>query len=142
MEYRILGPLEVIDGDRSLVLPRGRGRALLAIMALHAGEVVSPDRIIHELWGESPPPTVATALHNLVSVLRKRLEPSRATSEPPTVLQTTPAGYLLAVDRGRVDANRFRQLVEQAAAAPPHAKVAQLRAALALWRGPALADFN
>lgn len=142
MEYCVLGPLEVINCGRAVVLPRGRGRALLAILVLHAGEVVSADRLIDELWGETPPPTVGTALHNLVSALRKRLEPARATGELPTVLQTCPPGYRLVIDRGEVDANRFRLLVEQAAGLPQADRGAGLRRALALWRGPALADFT
>ena len=73
MEFRILGPLEVFDEGRPVALPGGRGRALLALLILHAGEVISADRLIDELWGESPPPTATTALQGLVSTLRKRL---------------------------------------------------------------------
>ncbi|MDP8929612.1 MAG: AfsR/SARP family transcriptional regulator [Actinomycetota bacterium] len=142
MEYRILGPLDVIDEARTVVLPRGRARALLAILVLRAGEVVSTDQLVDELWGESPPPTVAAALHNLVSALRKRLEPTRATGSAPKVLETCPPGYVLTIDGGQVDANRFRRLVEEAANAPAPDRAAQLRSALALWRGRALADFT
>ena len=56
MEFRILGPTEVLDGGRWVLLPSGRGRALLAVLALHAGDPVSADRLIDELWGENPPP--------------------------------------------------------------------------------------
>ena len=118
MEFRILGPLEVLDGDRPVPLPRGRGRALLALLVLRAGEVVSTDQLIDWLWGERPPPTAITALHGFVSTLRKRLEPARGAGEAPAVLETRPPGYVLAIDRGEVDAHRFRRLLEEAADAP------------------------
>ena len=57
VEFRILGSMEVLDGGRRVDLPAGRGRALLALLVLHAGEVVSAERLIDELWGENPPPT-------------------------------------------------------------------------------------
>jgi DNA-binding SARP family transcriptional activator/class 3 adenylate cyclase/tetratricopeptide (TPR) repeat protein len=142
VEFRILGPMEVLDEDRSVPLPRGRGRVLLAILVLRAGEVVSTDRLIYWLWGETPPPTAITALHGHVSTLRKRLKPPRSTGKAPTVLKTRPPGYVLAIDRGAVDAHRFRRLLEEVADAPAPERAAKLRTALALWRGPALADFT
>jgi DNA-binding SARP family transcriptional activator/tetratricopeptide (TPR) repeat protein len=141
VEFRILGPMEVLDGDRYVPLPRGRGRALLALLVLRAGEVVSTDRLIDWLWGETPPPTARTALQGFVSTLRKRMEPARSAGEAPAVLKTRPPGYVLAVDRGQVDAHRFRRLLEEAAGAPAPERAAKLRSALGLWRGPALADF-
>ena len=142
MEFRILGPMEVLDGDRSVPLPRGRGRALLALLILRAGEVVSTERLIDWLWGEKPPPTARTALHGFVSTLRKRLELARGAGEAHAVLETRAPGYVLAIDRDKVDAHRFRRLLEEAADAPAPERAAKLRAALVLWRGPALADFT
>jgi DNA-binding SARP family transcriptional activator len=142
VEFRILGPLEVLDGDRPLALPGGRGRALLTLLILHGGEVVSTERIIDELWGEDPPPTVDKALQGLVSNLRKRLEPTRAGGEAPTILRTVPPGYMIAVELSRVDAHWFRRLVADASGAPASERSARLRHALSLWRGPALADFT
>ena len=142
MEFRILGPLEVLDDGRPVALPGGRGRALLALLILHAGEVVSADRLIDELWGESPPPTATTALQGLVSTLRKRLEPARSGGEARAVLRTVPPGYVLATDPTRVDANLFRRLVEEASGAVAAERSARLRRALSLWRGPALAEFT
>ena len=142
MEFRILGPLEVLDDGRPVALPGGRGRALLALLILHAGEVVSADRLIDELWGESPPPTATTALQGLVSNLRKRLEPARAGGEAPAVLRTVAPGYVLTIDPARVDSNRFRRLLEEARGAAAAERSARLRRALSLWRGPALADFT
>jgi DNA-binding SARP family transcriptional activator/tetratricopeptide (TPR) repeat protein len=140
VEFRILGPLEVLDNGRPVALPGGRGRALLALLILYVGEVISADRLIDELWGESPPPTATTALQGLVSTLRKRL--ARAGGEAGTVLRTVPPGYVLATDPTGVDANLFRRLVEEASGAAAAERSARLRRALSLWRGPALAEFT
>jgi DNA-binding SARP family transcriptional activator/class 3 adenylate cyclase len=142
VEFRILGPLEVLDEGRPVALPRGRGRALLALLILHAGEVVSTARLIDELWGERPPATATTALQGLVSNLRRCLEPARADGEAPAVLRTTPPGYVLAIDPLGVDSNLFRLLLEEARGAAAVERSASLRRALSLWRGPVLADFT
>jgi len=142
MEFLILGPVEVVDGDGSFSLPQGRGRALLTILALHPGRVVSTDRLIDQLWGETPPVTARTKLHGLVSTLRRVLEPDRASEADPVLLRTQPPGYVLAVDPDRVDAFRFRRLVGTAAELPAAEKARVLTEALQLWRGPALADFT
>src|SRR5262245_64775509 len=73
MDYRILGPLEAFDGERSLSLGGTRQRAVLALLLLHANEALTRDVIIDELWGESPPPTAAKVLQNCISALRKEL---------------------------------------------------------------------
>jgi predicted ATPase/DNA-binding SARP family transcriptional activator len=122
VEFRILGPLEVADGGGTLPLGRGRQRALLGILVLRANEVVSQERLVDELWGESPPATAATALHGCVSRLRRLLGPDR--------LQTETPGYVLRVAPDELDLTRFRRLTERG----------RFRDALALWRGPALAD--
>ena len=129
-----------MEGDRRVGLPRGRARSLLGVLALHAGAVVSSDRLIDQLWGQAPPPTATKALHGLVSTLRKRLGPPDDGKTPP-VLETRAPGYLLAIDRDQVDANRFRRLVAEATQAPLATKAAWLREALGLWRGPALDEF-
>ena len=74
MEFRILGSMEVWDNTRSLALPAGRGRALLAMLAVHRREVVSAGRLIDELWGEHPPATANTVIQRFVSRLRKELD--------------------------------------------------------------------
>ncbi len=140
MEFRVLGPMEVVVDGRRIHLPTGRGRVLLAMLIIRAGEVLSTDHLIDHLWGEAPPPTVDTALQGLVSKLRRRLEPDRAPGAPATLLVTRPPGYVLAIDPGQVDANRFRRLVAQAEALPADQAGAALARALALWRGPALAE--
>jgi len=141
VEFRILGPTEVLDGRRRVPLPGGRGRALLALLVLHAGQPVSADRLIDELWGESPPPTARTVVHGLVSRLRAVLEPGRGKARPGALLQTSGSGYRLAIEPDAVDAHRFKRLIDEARDAPAKVRAAKLSAALALWRGPALADF-
>src|SRR5687768_4785703 len=113
MEFRILGPTEVLDRGRRIPLPGGRGRALLALLVLHAGEPVSADRVIDELWGEGPPPTARTVVHGLVSRLRGVLEPARGKAQS-GVLQTYGGGYRLAIDPDAVDAHRFKRLIDEA----------------------------
>jgi DNA-binding SARP family transcriptional activator len=134
--------LEAADGDRRVSLPRGRASALLAILALRPGEVVSTDRLIDHLWGETPPPTARKALQGLVSALRTRLEPEHGAAGVPAVIGTRTPGYVLLLDREHVDAHRFRRLVERASAASGPTKAVLLRDALALWRGPALDEFR
>ena len=130
-----------MTGDGGVPLPGGRARALLALLALHAGEPVSVDRLIDELWGESPPPTARTVVHGLVSRLRRR---PRARQRQSAVRRPAPdagGGYRLAIEPDAVDAHRFKRLIDEARGAQAEVRAAKLSAALALWRGPALADF-
>ena len=129
---RLLGPLEVGVSGRPVELRRQKQRALLALLALRAGEVVSTDRLVDELWGTSPPKAAVGSLQNLVSELRKALGADRLVTRAP--------GYLLAVDRDDVDAHRFERLAREAPNGPPEERARVLREALALWRGPSLAD--
>jgi DNA-binding SARP family transcriptional activator/ABC-type transport system substrate-binding protein len=134
MEVRVLGPLEVVVGGVSIPIGGGRQRKLLAILLLHANEFVSSDRLIDELWGEDRPGTAAKALQGYVSQLRKTLGPE--------MLVTGPGSYMLELAPGQLDADRFEQLVDDARDAEPHDAAEWLREALALWRGPPLADFT
>src|SRR5207249_11237833 len=95
MEFRLLGPLEVVDRGRPLPLGRGKHRALLALLLLHANEVVATERLIDELWGEAPPPTAGKIVRNYVSSLRKALGPEQG------LLQAHAAGYCLALGSSR-----------------------------------------
>ena len=106
MEFLVLGPLEVRGSARPLGPPSGRQGGLLALLALHANQVVATDRLIHALWGEQPPPSARQALQNHVSALRKLL----ADGGGEAVLRTRDPGYVLAVDPERVDAFRFERL--------------------------------
>jgi DNA-binding SARP family transcriptional activator len=142
MEFRILGSMEVLDEARPLALPAGRGRALLALLVLHAGEAISAERLIDELWGEHPPATASTVVQGHVSRLRQVLEPGRDKGEPSMLLRTVATGYLLAIEPDAVDANRFKRLLDQARGATLTVRSAMLADALGLWRGPALTDFT
>jgi predicted ATPase/DNA-binding SARP family transcriptional activator len=134
MELRILGPLEVAAGDATVALGGVRQRTLLAILVLNANEVVSADRLIDELWGERSPESGRSALQVRVSQLRKAL------GEGGAQLLTRAPGYVLSLDRDQLDLERFERLVREAAATEPRAAAEKLREALALWRGPPLAD--
>ena len=142
MEFRILGPTEVLNGGRPVSLPSGRGRALLALLLLHAGEPVSADRLIDELWGEDPPPTARTVVHGLVSKLRRVLGRGSHEARPRTIVQTSRSGYWLDIEPDAVDAHRFKQLIDEARVGTADVRATRLSDALALWRGPALADFS
>src|SRR5690348_2033315 len=109
MEFRILGPLEVSSNGHELALGAARQRALFAILVLHANEVVSADRLVDEVWGDRPPATATKVVQVYVSQLRKAL---RAGNGDETRLLTRPPGYLLRVEPGELDADRFHQLVE------------------------------
>ena len=132
LEFRILGPLEVLDGQEAVPLGGRNQRALLTLLLLRANEPVSSERLVNELWGEHPPRTATTSLQNTVSQLRKLLGPG--------LLHTRPAGYLLELDGDQLDLMRFERLAREARTLEPPERAGVLREALALWRGPALAD--
>jgi predicted ATPase/DNA-binding SARP family transcriptional activator len=144
MKFRILGPLEVAEGDRQVPVSGAKERALLAILLIHTGEVVSADRLIDELWGSDLPASPSNALQVVVSRLRRALEGTGAPNRQGELLVTRKPGYVLEVDPEALDARRFERLVEEARQS---AATDQLRAssllgeALGLWRGPALAEF-
>jgi predicted ATPase/DNA-binding SARP family transcriptional activator len=147
VEFRILGPLEVLDGGRQVRVGGVRECALLAMLLIHAGEMVSADRLIDGLWGGDLPANPANALQVVVSRIRRALEASRDPESPgdrTERLITRKPGYLLDVDPEELDARRFGRLVEEARRAAPadHSRrSALLGEALGLWRGPALAEF-
>jgi DNA-binding SARP family transcriptional activator len=134
VEIRLLGPIEVRDGERTVALPRRQQRALLAALALRAGEVVSTDRLVADLWGDRAPASATGSLQNTVSALRKALGRE--------VVLTQPPGYRLALEPDRVDAHRFEKLLAAGRGAEESARPRLLGDALALWRGPALADLD
>jgi DNA-binding SARP family transcriptional activator len=133
IEFRVLGPLEVLVEGRALELKRRKQRSLLALLLLNTGEVVSTDKLIEELWAGEPPKAAVGSLQNLVSALRKQLGGETVETQAP--------GYRLAVDSDRVDLHRFERLVATAGETEDaRRRTDLLREALALWRGPALAD--
>lgn len=135
MEFLILGPLEV-RGDQGRGVPLGplKQRAVLAILLLHANEVVSSERLIEELWNGAPPRSARTALQVQISRLRQQLGADAIWTKAP--------GYVLTVDPERIDARRFDRLLAEARELGPEGRAAKLREALALWRGPPLDDLT
>jgi DNA-binding SARP family transcriptional activator len=110
MDFRILGPLEVLEGDRTLALGGSRQRALLAVLLLHANETLSTDALLDELWAQRPPATAAKTVQVHVSRLRKAL----AVDGRAAPIVTREHGYRLEVDPERIDARRFERLVADA----------------------------
>ena len=129
VRFNVLGPLEAIDGDRSLPLGGPQQRAVLALLLAQAGQVVSTERIITQLWGDDAPGTARALVQGCIAGLRRVLH---AGGEE--CLLTRPPGYLV---RGELDVDRFEQLTEAADRAEPEHAARLLRQALALWRGPA-----
>ena len=105
MEFRILGPIQALESGRSVGLGPAKQRALLASLLVHANEVVSVDRLIDELWGEQPPAKAAKSVQVYVSQLRKILGDGR--------LETSGHGYLLHVQPGALDSERFQHLLAE-----------------------------
>ncbi|GGT03392.1 hypothetical protein GCM10010156_71610 [Planobispora rosea] len=141
MRFGVLGPLAVwTDAGDPVVIPGLKVRALLADLLVHEGQPVSADRLVDDLWGEEPPGNPAAALQVRVSQLRKALEDAEPGGRN-LVVSRSP-GYLLRPDPGAVDATRFTELLSRAeAAGSPRTRAELLTDALALWRGPAFADF-
>jgi DNA-binding SARP family transcriptional activator len=137
VEFGVLGPLKVIDGDRPIPIPSAKLRILLAALLLRAGELVTLDELAEALWGDALPADPRRVVQTYVTRLRKLL----GGTEP---IQSRPEGYAIAVAPDEVDVRRFEMLLENArdaaGAGDRHAEVEVLRQALALWRGEPLAD--
>ena len=138
-EVRLLGPVQVIRAGRDVGLGGPRPRAVLALLVLEAGRVVSAGQLIEEVWQGSPSPGAAKTLRSYVSRLRALLAPD-------AVLAARAGGYVLDADLGVVDAVRFERLAGAGQAAlghgDPAAAAGCFREALGLWRGPALAGVS
>jgi predicted ATPase/DNA-binding SARP family transcriptional activator/Flp pilus assembly protein TadD len=127
VEFRILGPLEVSDGDRPVAVAGAKPRALLAALLIRSGQTVSTERLIDELWGDDPPETAQNTLQVYVSQLRRSLGADAVVRRS--------SGYAIAASREQIDLARFEDLVESARNAEPQVAGERLREALALWRG-------
>ena len=127
MEFRLLGPVEALRDGRSVALGGAKPRALLALLLLHANEVVSRDRLIDALWPDRAPGTAAHSLDVQVSRLRKAFEPE-------ALLLTRSGGYVLEVEGEQIDVHRFERLLEEGrkanAAGDPSRALGALEAAL------------
>ncbi|MEV4008888.1 BTAD domain-containing putative transcriptional regulator [Nonomuraea angiospora] len=141
MEFRVLGPLEVrADDGEPVGLGGARPRAVLARLLIARRVVVSTDALIHDLYGDTPPPSALSSLHSYVSNLRRAIEPERGPWAKPKVLIGRPPGYLLAADD--VDASRFEELVGRSEFQSPGEALACLDAAFGLWRGMPYGEFG
>jgi DNA-binding SARP family transcriptional activator/class 3 adenylate cyclase len=138
MEFRILGPVEVVDGGSPLRLAGGKQRALLAVLLLHANHTVARDRIVDDLWGDAVPDSARKMVQVYVSQLRKVLPEPRLLTRGP--------GYVLEVADGELDLERFERLAAEGRDALSRGDASGaaelLGRSLALWRGPALAEFS
>jgi DNA-binding SARP family transcriptional activator/ABC-type oligopeptide transport system substrate-binding subunit len=135
VQYRVLGPLEVLDDARPIPLGGPKQRLVLAHLLVRANEVVPAERLIDEIWGDEPPEAARNVLSSYVSRLRAALGKGR--------IESRTGSYVLRVEPEAVDALRFEALLGEARAllpADPAAAATKLEKALALWRGPALAD--
>ena len=143
MDFRILGPLEVLDEGGAIALGGSKQRALLALLLLHVNETLSTDRLIDELWGERPPANAAKTVQMQIVRLRKALA-GQAGDGPADVVVTRERGYELRLDPERVDSHRFERLVAEGrselAGGHPQLAVSALERALSLWRGQPLAE--
>ena len=141
LKFSLLGPLLVCRGETVLAVPAGKQRALLAALLLNAGRTVPADELIEVLWDTSPPVSARASLHNYVKRLRKALGDAGHRR-----ISTHPHGYLISVEPGGLDAERFEALVDTARAAARagswEATAGRLREALSLWRGRPLADVD
>jgi DNA-binding SARP family transcriptional activator len=127
-EFRLLGPLEAVVDGTPVQLAAAKPRALFALLLLNRNRVVSTERLIDDLWADEPPAQATKTLQVYVSQLRKALGPDRLVTQPP--------GYLLRVEDGELDLERFEQLTAAARGLPPAEARDTLQQALALWRGP------
>jgi DNA-binding SARP family transcriptional activator/basic membrane lipoprotein Med (substrate-binding protein (PBP1-ABC) superfamily) len=138
MSFCVLGPLEAQLGGDALALGGAKQRAVLAVLLLRAGEVVSVERLVDEVWGDDPPPSAAHTLESYVSRLRQLFN-----GHGPRLVRRG-SGYALELGPATLDARGFVELQERAslaAAMDEHAEMIEVTAAaLAMWRGPALAD--
>lgn len=138
MDFRILGPLEVIGADGPIVVSADKPRTVLGVLLLHPNEVVSRGRLADELWGESKPHSAAKLVQSYIAKLRLTLRP--------VDIETRSPGYLIHLDERSLDAVRFRRLVGEARrrmkAGDPTGAASRYSAAMLLWRGPALADLS
>ena len=134
LNFRLLGTFEVAREGATVELGGQKQRAVLAILAMRAGRVVSIDSLVDLLWGEDPPKTAVTSLQNFISQLRKALGVEAVVTKPP--------GYLLDVAPSQVDINEFERLVREARSLEPAVGAAKLEEAFGLWRGRPLADFT
>jgi len=145
VEFRILGPFEVLEAGKSIGLGGPKPRAILAMLLLEPNRAVSAERLVELIWGEDPPESAHNSLQVQVSSLRKALSPPTSAAKRQFIF-SEPAGYVLRLERDQLDAARFADLTEKAealrTAGELEASANRLAEALALWRGPVLGEFR
>jgi DNA-binding SARP family transcriptional activator len=134
VEFRLLGRLEVVDGGRDAAPRRPKQRALLALLLLRAGEMVTVDEALDALWGVRPPPAARNAVQGHVATLRKLLGRDR--------IATRESGYTIRLEEDELDVHRFERLLSDARGRPPWEQAELLAEALGLFRGTPLQDFR
>ena len=127
MDFRLLGPFEVHDGDGPIPIGASRQRAVLALLAIYPGQVLSSDRIIDEIWAGSPPPSALKTLHAYVSRLRRALQASVDNDPIGELLLSRNPGYVLAINDSQIDAVRFERMVADASSALEADNLTRLR---------------
>jgi WD40 repeat protein/DNA-binding SARP family transcriptional activator/energy-coupling factor transporter ATP-binding protein EcfA2 len=145
VDFRVLGPIEVVGEAGAVKLGGPRQRAVLAILLLHANRVVPVEQIADDLYGDAVPATAVAQVRDHVSQLRKLIGQKSGLEASESIIETHPPGYLIRVGTDQFDAFRFEGLTDEAFGAlgrgDAQAAAHLLRQALALWRGPPLADF-
>lgn len=143
--FRVLGPLEVGAGDGLVHVGGPQIRALLALLLVRPGQVISLSTLVASLWSSDAPPSAERTARTYMSRLRLALAPVTGMTAPGSLIVTTPPGYLLRADPLSVDASLFEQLALAGRRAltgnDPVAARSHLRNALRLWRGDAFAEF-
>jgi DNA-binding SARP family transcriptional activator len=145
VELRVLGPLEAFADGQPVRVGTPKQRALLVMLAVNAGRVVSVDRLVDELWADEPPARAIASLQAYISRLRRALEPARSSDDRSALLVSRPPGYLLAVAPESVDLHRFAAEVSAGRSllgTDPAAALARLVEGLRLWRGEPLPDLG
>jgi DNA-binding SARP family transcriptional activator len=143
VEFRILGPVRAVEDGRTVPIASSRQRALLALLVLHANEPLSADRIVDELWGDSPPGSGAKAVAFHISGLRRALATQPGRDNERSILATTPAGYVLRTEPDAIDAIAAERLGREGEGLLPEQPAQareRLASALGLWHGEALSD--
>jgi predicted ATPase/DNA-binding SARP family transcriptional activator len=140
VEFRVLGPLEVVHDDDASAPPGAKERTILARLLLEPARVVPTDALIEAAWPETDPGTAARSLAVRLANLRAFLEPGRAPGAPSKLLVRDGSGYRLAADLDQIDAVRLERLVTEAGSQPPEAALVSYERALALWRGSPFGD--
>jgi DNA-binding SARP family transcriptional activator len=145
VDIHLLGPFEVANRDRALPLGGRRQRAVLALLAIHAGEVLSTHRIADDIWAGDPPPSAVQTVHTYISRLRSVLRASCVDPSVNEIITSCESGYVLRAQQDWIDAIRFEQAVAEASTAFGTHRLElateRIQKALSIWRGVALADF-